>query len=339
MPQLKQETLQMFRSLSESERAAALGRMSREDKLVLLAQLETSPFSTPAARDVQPITSPLKPQEVSTMDVIKGAPAQAGPYVKAAAMGPVNAVLGVPGALKEAGAALLSEDAPRFARFLLETIKGPVSMVTTPARGATALALPNQVQAPSEEEFQQAASAAGANAAATIIPGIVKGVSRAVPTTAKAGAKFEKVMSAAKNEPINTATAERIAGEAETLSKHGARLPKVLKDFINTHTDAGGPLSYKTGRDFATNAGNLSAREASGASPVMRKKLTEFTEAMKTANRDAAARVGMGELYDQAMKEYRRAKTIEETARIVKKWTFRAALTAAGIKAYGVLTD
>ena len=67
--------------------------------------------------------------------------------------------------------------------------------------------------------------------------------------------------------------------------------------------------------------------------PVMKAQVSKFSQAMKDANRGAAESIGMGDLYDSAMKEYRQAKTISEAADTVKKWSVRAALGAVGLKA------
>jgi anti-sigma factor RsiW len=60
----------------------------------------------------------------------------------------------------------------------------------------------------------------------------------------------------------------------------------------------------------------------------MQAQVAEFASAMKDANREAAVKVGMGEIYDAAMKEYRQAKTLQEASDVLKKWAPRVAIRA-----------
>lgn len=177
---------------------------------------------------------------------------------------------------------------------------------------------------------------------------------RMMPSAERAGANFQTIMGAAKDVPLDTSQAYKVGERTEQLAAHGSSAPpKPLSDFMKLAKPStamvGGqpvaieppPMTYETGRDFASAAGRLSATEAAGMDGPMKAQLTQFAQAMKTANREAAASVGMGKLYDAAMKEYRQAKTIEDAAEILKKWVPRAvaamglgAAGAAGVKLY-----
>ncbi len=148
-----------------------------------------------------------------------------------------------------------------------------------------------------------------------------------IPSKAAAGAKFQTVMDAAKNVPIDTTEAGNAALRAEQLSKTGSTMPKVLNDFMKYPGDR--PLNYEIGRDFASNAGALSASEKLASNPQMLRQVGAFADAMKTANRAAAESVGMGSLYDDAMSEYAKAASMADKAAIVKKWAGRAGAVAA----------
>ena len=160
---------------------------------------------------------------------------------------------------------------------------------------------------------------------------IVNPILDSIPSTTRAGKNFQSVMSKAKDVPIDTSTASDILARAQELRQRGATMPKVMNDFAKAQKpDALGnpaaPLTYEAGRDFASNAGRLSARESMAANPQMQRQVAMFSQAMKEANRGAAESVGMGDLYDSAMKEYRQAKTISEAADTIKKWAVRAAI-------------
>src|SRR5439155_5116784 len=108
--------------------------------------------------------------------------------------------------------------------------------------------------------------------------------------------------------------------------------PKPLRDFAKFQRPTDVPFSdvmtYGEGRRFASNAGNLSVRETQATNKMMQAKVREFARAMDEANRDLAVKTGNGELYDQAMTEYRRAKSMGEIQQIATKYLRRAALGA-----------
>lgn len=172
-----------------------------------------------------------------------------------------------------------------------------------------------------------------------------------LPSTESAGAKFQQVMDAARDVPIDTSTAQTAVQRAQELRAAGSTMPKVMNDFSKTTQpiqvgDAQvtpPPLTYEQGRDFASNAGALSTRETTAMNSKMQRQVTQFSMALKDANRQAATQVGMGELYDQAMKEYRQAKTLEDAAEVLKKYGVKAAaaagLGAAGTAGYSIYRD
>lgn len=174
---------------------------------------------------------------------------------------------------------------------------------------------------------QVGAKTAAITAGSMVAAPLVKALTGLMPSTANAGAKFESVMGAAKDVPIDTAAADDIMARAEELRQRGSTLPKVLRDYAKARS-TGEPMTYETGRDFASNAGALSAREATATNAKMQAQVNQFAAAMKDANREAAVKVGMGDLYDAAIKEYRQAKTMSDAAQVIKKWGTRAALAA-----------
>jgi hypothetical protein len=151
----------------------------------------------------------------------------------------------------------------------------------------------------------------------------------ALPTTEEAGRLFQPIEEAAKNVPVNTAPARKIAELAKDYGEAGAQgPPKVLARFLRkTEPVSGFPLPegeetvpqvlYPQARKFAENAGRLSAGETLNSNPQMQRLVSEFAQALKDANREAAEQVGMGKEYDQAMSRYRTAsqlKTLKENA-------------------------
>lgn len=167
---------------------------------------------------------------------------------------------------------------------------------------------------------------------------LVAALRRLVPSTASAGEKFQQVMGAAKDIPLDLSKADEAIARAQELRTRGSSFPKVFSDYVKNRKAAAGdfmsqpvtePMTYEVGRDFASNASGLSSREATALNSKMHRQVAEFSSAMKTANREAAAKVGMGDLYDQAMKEYRQAKSAQDAAAVIKKYAVRGALGVA----------
>lgn len=164
--------------------------------------------------------------------------------------------------------------------------------------------------------------------------GIYRGA-EALPSMARAGKNFETVMRAAGSVPIDLTEPGNIALRANEFAGRGTTLPKVFRDFTNAATKPGAaPLTYREGRDFASNAGRLSAQENLTMTPTMKRQVAAFSRAMDQANADAATRAGVGPLYTDAMREYRNAARLRSataTAKDIAKTTAgKAALVGLG---------
>ena len=134
----------------------------------------------------------------------------------------------------------------------------------------------------------------------------------AIPSTERAGRNFETVMSKAGNQPLDLTPVQQYLTRAQQLNKTGAGgIPPPLKQFGKMLSDPNAPpMDYRTGRDFASNAGSLSAHQNMRTNAPMKAQLSQFAQAMDEANRGAAEQAGVGKEYGSAMTEYRRAMQI-----------------------------
>lgn len=228
-----------------------------------------------------------------------------------------------------------------------QLIRGAVAPLTTSLRGAGALVAPNRIQAPTSEEFQQAAEGAGAlaggialgEAIPKVMPPLVRKVGKILPNTERAGAKLQTVMQSARNVPQDLTQTDLIAARAKQLQQRGGGTPPpVVQKYLARQKPVvakfGGqkvamqpqPMTYEEGFDFASAAGSQSAKAMSEMTGPMKAQVKQFAGALRNSNRQAAAQVGMGDLYDQAIKEYRQAKTLEEAKDVVKRYALHAAI-------------
>lgn len=164
--------------------------------------------------------------------------------------------------------------------------------------------------------------------------GVVKGVS-AIPTTAKAGAKFQQVARAAGNQTVNTSgavgdSALRIA----ELGERGGTMPKVARQFLNRITDPSkGDLTYTEARDFYSNISRLSAADAMKTSPAIHREMGNLRAALDKAVESAAAKGGQAENYRQAMRQYAIASRIKSIASKIGQHAGKGAAGAVGVGA------
>jgi hypothetical protein len=121
----------------------------------------------------------------------------------------------------------------------------------------------------------------------------------------------------------------------QDMASRGGMQPKVVRDFVNRSTRPDSPpLTYREGRDFASNASRLSVDEAGRMTPGLKREVGAFAKAMNRANEAAARRAGVGDQYTSAMKEYRNAARMRTVAEAAKKAGVKA---AAGTIAAGAV--
>lgn len=226
---------------------------------------------------------------------------------------------------------------PVLSRFLYRTAVKPVANAIQDY--SSGKVTPEAAMNVSPEALGGAAGTVVGAKALESLPGIRKTL---LPTTEEAGKLFQPIEAAAQRVPVNTSAARAIAEEAQRYGDAGATVPPVLKKFLArteptpasfpTPAIPADPVNYPEGRLFGQNASRLSATDRLAATPNMERLVGKFADALRTANRDAAEQVGMGDQYDAAMKAYGgaagRAKMLANLGDVAKK----AAIGALGLE-------
>lgn len=199
---------------------------------------------------------------------------------------------------------------------------------------------------PQQEIGAKAATLATVPSVARGVKGAVKGM---LPSTERAGQKFQQVMGAAKEVPVDTSKLDPILERAKELRGRGASPPSTsMRQFMKTQEPqqfgpfkiAPEPMTYGTSRDFAVSAGDQSAKEITGTNRTMKRQNKSFARALDDINREAAYKAGKGAEYDQAMREYRNARRVERVKDILKKHGAKAAITTGlGAAGYGLARE
>lgn len=336
-----------FRNVDDNKLFAAIAQ-DHPDLARGISELNGSPYQSPKyfGGYVSRTTGQVASDQAA--EVLKGIP---------------QAVTGLPGMITEAFSRKTPITVANPNKFPSGPVAtGPPSPFVGTAKQGVELVKPGTVNAPTPDAPETAAAAreAGMMLGTAELPNVIAGVKqlatpafnaalKTLPSKTRAGAKFEQVMSKAKDVPLDTSEAQSAVERAQELRTRGSSMPKVLNDFAKNRKAATGdfmgvevtdPMSYEVGRDFASNAGALSTREVTAMNAKMQAQVAKFAKAMKDANRQAAESVGMGDLYDQAMKEYRQAANLQEASVVARKWAIRAGLGVLGIegaKRLGVL--
>lgn len=149
------------------------------------------------------------------------------------------------------------------------------------------------------------------NAIQTILP-MAAGAEQ-LPSTARAGKVFQSVMQDAKDVPVDMAHSGDALLRLHELRRAGSLPPRAANQLLERVTAPGKPaLTYKEGRDFYTGMGSPSVFDRLRTAPVVKREMTGVMNGMRQDIGNAAASVGRGEDYENAMKEFRNAKRIQK---------------------------
>jgi hypothetical protein len=140
-----------------------------------------------------------------------------------------------------------------------------------------------------------------------------KAAIEAIPSAAKAGAKFQSVMRAAKDVPIDITNPGNVALRIQELAERGGSMPMAVRKFLTRVTDPDkAPMVYEEARDFASNISRLSANEFQRLTPAIQREVAGMRVALNKSVADAAATAGKGHEYAEAMTEYAKAMKLRD---------------------------
>lgn len=145
------------------------------------------------------------------------------------------------------------------------------------------------------------------------VGGATKAAYQAFPRVARASAKFQEVMGAAKNIPIETKAVGDAALRIQEMAERGGSMPMAVRKILNRMTDpAKAPMTYEEARDFASNISRLSANEYGRLTPAVAREVSQLRVALNEANAQAAKAAGKMDEYKSAMREYAQAMRIRD---------------------------
>jgi len=135
----------------------------------------------------------------------------------------------------------------------------------------------------------------------------------AIPSAARAGQKFQSVMSAAKDIPVDVNATGDVALRIMQLADRGGTMPIAVRKLLNRVTDpAKAPMVYEEARDFASNISRLSVNEFGRLTPAVAREVANLRVSLNEAVAQAAKQAGKMAEYKSAMREYSQAMRLKD---------------------------
>lgn len=224
----------------------------------------------------------------------------------------------------------------------VDMLQGAVANLTNQANRHRVEMRTGNYEQPAPDVMTQPESVAGtigAVGADMALPGAagVKGgriALNAIPRVARAGEKFQEVMGAARNIPIDVKDVGDVALRINQLAERGGSMPMAVRKILNRMTDpAKAPMAYEEARDFASNISRLSANEYGRLTPAVAREVAELRVVLNKANAQAAQKAGKLAEYESAMKEYAQAMRLRDAVEKATKAAKKAVpiATAGGV--------
>lgn len=157
-----------------------------------------------------------------------------------------------------------------------------------------------------------------------------------LPSKARAASNFETVMKEARDLPVDVSSTREIAARIEDLAAHGAKMPKVARNFLQK-VPAPGPaassISYENARKFATNLSTLTREEAQKLTPSVLREVANMHAELNKSIAETAKAAGKLDEYQAAMREYARYQRLRKAAGVAAAAGAGTAAAALGGKA------
>lgn len=171
--------------------------------------------------------------------------------------------------------------------------------------------------------------------------GLAKGIpalTDLIPSRARAGSAFESLNANLSNHPVplSSATLEPLQRIAE-IGERSSNLPSPVMKFLQ-RTQATEPMTFPEARDYQGGLSDLSSMDIQSMPKRVKGALAQLNKGLYEDIHDAAARMGRGEDFDAAMKEYRQASGLKNTAKVAGKLALKGAGMYGGYTALKDLT-
>lgn len=156
--------------------------------------------------------------------------------------------------------------------------------------------------------------------------GLLGKAAKLIPSSKRAAKALDEVAAVTNDVPVDVSKFARPAMDAQHLfDVTRAPRPAPLRGAYNAIQPTTDPMTFADSRLLQSAAGRLSTQERLDANPQMLGLTKQLFGGLSDANREAAASMGVGNKYQQAIDEYRRAQQAKDAAKAIAKWGVGAA--------------
>ena len=163
------------------------------------------------------------------------------------------------------------------------------------------------------------------------------GAADAIPSTARAGQTFESLNRDLANTPVPLNATLKPLQRITEIGERGSSLPTAVSKLLQ-RSQGIADMTFPEARDFQSSLSDLSATDKMSMGGRVSGSLKQLSKALYSDIQDAAESAGRGDDYAQAMKEYRQASGLKDTAKAAGKLALKGAGMYGGYTALKDLT-
>lgn len=139
---------------------------------------------------------------------------------------------------------------------------------------------------------------------------IARGI-EALPNAGRAGRTLGEIATQAKDVPVMMRNAEAPLQRLTELGVRGGKMPSSANALL-TRSQGVSPMTFPEARDYYSNIAGVARNELGDMSKPIARQYGMMKSGLHSDLTDAAATIGRGEDYANSIKEYARAKNLQE---------------------------
>ena len=155
--------------------------------------------------------------------------------------------------------------------------------------------------------------------------GGAKNLGELIPSRARAGDMFESLNTQLANHPAPLNAALKPLQRITEIGERGSVLPPAVNKLL-VRSQAIEPMTFPEARDYQASLSDLSRSDKLAMNGRVRGALSQLNKGLYQDLRDSASQAGQGDVFDSAMRQYRQASRINNTAKNVAKYGAAAAI-------------
>lgn len=155
--------------------------------------------------------------------------------------------------------------------------------------------------------------------------GVAEGVSKVLPSAARAGKTMNSLREAIGEHPVEmTDNLSKALSRYQELVDNGNTPSTAVKKFINRVTDPEkGHLTYNEARDYLTKFGSMTQEEGARLTGTVKRQIEQIAGNLKQAISETAERGGKLEEFQKSNSEYRNSQILKKVVDWAKDFSIK----------------